>query len=125
MEFIKRIARNYWLVYYVVYVAGVAAGLGCYWQYLTDDDGIFWLAAIFGASAGSALLVAILLEVFGRMVLLIPAAWKKIKQQGIKEERQRILNEVAQLGERMPPEEVTLTASELLKIVQGDADNRS
>ena len=69
-------------MYYVVYVGGVALGLARYWPQLTAHDGILWLAAIFGASAGSALLVAIFLEVMGRMVLLIPAAWKKIKDKG-------------------------------------------
>ena len=94
MEFIKRVARNYWLVYYAVYVGGVAAGLGRYWQRLDADDGIFWLAAIFGASAGSALLVAILLEVTGRMVLLIPVAVKKLKEEG----RRSVIMALAQRG---------------------------
>ena len=124
MEFVKRVFRNYWLVYYVVYVGGVALGLGRYWPQLTAHDGILWLAAIFGASAGSALLVAIFLEVMGRMVLLIPAAWKKIKDQGIKEgraegraeERQRILDAVEQLGDQVP--------SEILDILRGESDRR-
>ncbi len=132
MEFVKRVFRNYWLVYYVVYVGGVALGLGRYWRQLTAHDGILWLAAIFGVSAGSALLVAIFLEVMGRMVLLIPAAWKKIKDQGIKEgraegraegrvegrdeERQRILDAVDQLGAQVPPE--------ILDILRGESDRR-
>ena len=125
MEFVKRVLRNYWLVYYVVYVGGVALGLGRYWPQLTAHDGILWLAAIFGVSAGSALLVAIFLEVMGRMVLLIPAAWKKIKDQGIKEgraegraeERQRILDAVEQLGDQVPPE--------ILNILRGESDRRA
>ncbi len=124
MEFVKRLFRNYWLVYYVVYVGGVALGLGRYWPQLTAHDGILWLAAIFGVSAGSALLVAIFLEVMGRMVLLIPAAWKKIKDQGIKEgraegraeERQRILDAVEQLGDQVPPE--------ILDILRDEPDRR-
>ena len=128
MEFVKRVFRNYWLVYYVVYVGGVALGLARYWPQLTAHDGILWLAAIFGASAGSALLVAIFLEVIGRMVLLIPAAWKKIKDQGIQEgraegraegrteERQRILDAVEQLGDQVPPE--------ILDILRNESDRR-
>ena len=128
MEFVKRVFRNYWLVYYVVYVGGVALGLARYWPQLTAHDGILWLAAIFGVSAGSALLVAIFLEVIGRMVLLIPAAWKKIKDQGIQEgraegraegrteERQRILDAVEQLGDQVPPE--------VLEILRGESDRR-
>ena len=125
MEFIKRVARNYWLVYYVVYVGGVAAGLGHYWQRLAADDGIFWMAAIFGVSAGSALLVAIFLEVLGRMVLLIPAAIKKLKDEGRREERRRIFDAIRQLGEREDGTiQITLTP-ELLKILMGDDDANS
>ncbi len=126
MEFIKRVARNYWAVYYLAYVGGVAAGLWRYWQRLTADDGILWLAAIFGASAGSALLVAILLEVTGRMVLLIPAAIKKLKAEGRKEERQRIVNALRQTGVRENgTTEVRLTTAEVIKIVNGESDERS
>ena len=65
----------------------------------------------------------------GRMVLLIPAAWKKIKEQGRvegrAEERQRILDAVtARLGEDAPSEEVTRTLSEILKVVRGDSNGR-
>jgi hypothetical protein len=122
MEPLKNIADRYWIIYYLVYVAGVGFGV---WRYRplqeTGKDELLVLVAIFALAAGVALLVAILLEVFGRMVLLIPAAWKKIKEQGIKqgvkEERQRILDEVSQLGDQVPPE--------ILKIVRAEADNRN
>jgi hypothetical protein len=122
MEPLKNIADRYWIIYYLVYVAGVDFGV---WRYRplqeTGKDELLVLVAIFALAAGVALLVAILLEVFGRMVLLIPAAWKKIKEQGIKqgvkEERQRILDEVSQLGDQVPPE--------ILKIVRAEADNRN
>lgn len=56
------------------------------------------------------------------MVLLIPDAIRKIKR----EERRRIIDALAQAGIRPgSSDEVKLTASEILKIVQGDADNRS
>ena len=127
MEFIKRVARNYWLVYYVVYVGDVAAGLIYYWHRLSADDGILWLAAIFGASAGSALLVAIFPEVMGRMVLLIPAAIKKIKEEGRREgrreERRRIAEALRQAGEREDGSvHITLTP-EVLKLLTGEIDD--
>ena len=50
-------------------------------------DYIHILAAIFGASAGIALLFAIAAEVIGRMVLLIPQAVKKIMEKGRAEGR--------------------------------------
>ena len=66
--------------------------------------------------------IAIFMEVTVRMVLLIPDAIRKIKR----EERRRIIDALAQAGIRPgSSDEVKLTASEILKIVQGDADNRS
>ncbi len=47
------------------------------------------MAAIFGAAAGIALLAAIVLEVTGRMVLLIPKAWNRAKREGRAEQRKR------------------------------------
>ena len=125
MEFAKRIAGRYWGAYYCIYVAGIACGTWLYQDRLAGDDGFLWLAAIFAVAAGCVSLVVIFVEAIGRMVLLIPAAWKKIKEQGIKEgreegraeERQRILNEVAQLGDQVPPE--------ILKIVKAESENRS
>ena len=127
MEFVKRVFRNYWLVYYVVYVGGVALGLGRYWPQLTAHGGILWLAAISVVSAGSALLVAIFLEVMGRMVLLIPAAIKKIKDEGRREgrqeERRRIAEVLRQAGEREDGSvHITLTP-EVLKLLTGEIDD--
>ena len=96
MDFIKQAARNYWIAYYLVYVACIGIGVWRYRQHLFGDEDVLWLAAIFGASAGFALLAAILLEVTGRMVLLIPAAIKKIKEEG----RQEGIQEGRQEGRR-------------------------
>ena len=131
MEPLKSIGERYWIAYYLVYV--ITAGVG-FWRYQpwqeSGKDELYALVAIFALAAGVALLAAILMEVIGRMVLLIPAAWKKIKEQGIKEgrvegrkegrqegrqqERQRILDEVAQLGDQVP--------TEVLEILKGDSN---
>ena len=122
MEFIKRAARNYWIVYYLVYLAGVTIGFGRYRQQLSGEESVLWLAAIFGASAGFALLVAILLEVIGRMVLLIPAAWNRAKAEGRREERQRIVETLSRLGAREDGSiQITLTP-EVIKLLMGDTD---
>ena len=131
MELIKRVARNYWVAYYLVYLAGVAIGFGRYRQQLSGEESVLWLAAIFGASAGFALLVAILLEVTGRMVLLIPAAWNRAKAEGRaegraearREERQRIAEVLRQLGTREDGSiQITLTP-EVLKLLTGEIDD--
>ena len=126
MDPLRSIAERYWVVYYLVYVGGVAFGASRYHPLREQGkDELFALVAIFALAAGLALLAAILLEVIGKMVLLIPAAWKKIRKQAVDEERQRVIEALTKAGVRPGgSDEVRLTASEILKIVQGDADNR-
>ncbi len=130
MEAVKRVARNYWISYYLVYIGGVAFGLWRYWEQL-DEAGVYLLAAICSASAGGALLVAIVLEVVGRMVLLIPAAIKKFKEEGREEgrkaERQRIRQRLIELrrletseGDREP---IMLTLEDFITLLE-DTDSR-
>ena len=141
MSEIKTAAEKYWVIYYLIYLGLSGAGLWYYWprllyywrQPLMQNDSVYLLAAIFGAAMGIALAVAILLEVSGRMVLLIPAAVRKIKAEGRKEgievgevrgrtsERQRISDALAQLGvQEGSGGEVTLSKAELLKILHAD-----
>ena len=88
MELIDRaIEGKYWVVYYLVYAVGVATGLALYWPEITGyytpkDERLFLLAGIVGLAAGTALMSVIIVEVTGRMVLLIPAAWRKAKAEG-------------------------------------------
>ena len=123
MEPLRSIAERYWVVYYLVYVAGVAFGA---WRYhpLQEQgkDELYALVAVFALAAGLALLVAIILEVIGRMVLLIPAEIKRLKEQGRREERRRIVEALRQLGEREDGSiHITLTP-EVMKLLMGDGD---
>ena len=80
---------KYWVIYYIVFLVALAFLLGRHWGAVKWDDGsyVFLLAAIFGLSAGVALTFTICTELGGRMVLLIPEAVKKLKDEGRKEER--------------------------------------
>ena len=142
MSEVKSAAERYWVIYYLVYLAVAGAGLWKYWprllwywrQPLLQDDSIYLLAAIFGVAAGTALATAIILEVSGRMVLLIPATVRKIKAQGREEgieegrekgrdeERQRINAAFAEHdiheGDEGP---IVLDRAEFRKIMNGDA----
>jgi hypothetical protein len=134
---LKSIAERYWVVYYLVYVAGVGIGLSRYHPLQEQGkDELFALVGIFALAAGLALLVAIILEVLGRMVLLIPSEIKRLREQGRKEgrqeglqegrqegrreERQRIVDALRQLGERedgsihitLTPETIALLLSD-------------
>ena len=91
MHIIRNVAGHYWVGYYLVYVAVAAAGAVTYRRSLlqgTDTEPIYTLAAILGSAAGLAALTAILLEVLGRMVLLIPNAVTKILEKGRREGRE-------------------------------------
>ena len=80
---LKELIAKYWIVYYIVYVVAVVAAVALQWgKLLTDNDPTFRLAAIFGLSAGLASFLAIVSEVFGRMVLLIPEAVRKLREEG-------------------------------------------
>ena len=133
MEPLKSIGERYWIAYYLVYAITVGVGLWRYqpWQQSGNDE-LYAQVAIFALAAGVALLAAILMEVTGRMVLLIPAAWNKAKEigrkegrvegrkEGREEERQRILDQVAQLGDEVPPEVLNILRGE--SNVNGRAD---
>ena len=75
--------------------------------------------------SGIALLAAIFLEVLGRMVLLIPAAIKKIREQGIKEERKRAVEALAKAGVRSAASGEALTPAEIRNILQDGSDART
>ena len=81
--------ERYWGVYYLIYVVSVAIFLGLQWASLNRDNYIYLLAAIFGAAVGIALLSGIFVEGVGRMVLLIPAVVKRLRDQGREEGLER------------------------------------
>ena len=108
MKVIDRIIESkYWVVYYFVYAICVAVGTWLYWleMFGSSSDKIsrlFIMAAVVGLAAGLALLVVVILEVTGRMVLLIPAAWRKAKKEGRDAERERVQAIMAQYGQEDP-----------------------
>ena len=94
MALFRRAVGEYWIAYYLFYVAIAVLGwwlnrTRLQWSQLLREDQVHSLAAIFGAAAGIALLAAIVLEVTGRMVLLIPKAWNRAKREGRAEQRKR------------------------------------
>ncbi len=105
MKLLRMAVGEYWIVYYLVYVAGVGLGVWLYqrrlhWEQVRDGDGIYLLAAIFGVSVGIALLAAISVEVTGRMVLLIPRAWNKLKEDSRREGREESSERLKEAYER-------------------------
>ena len=92
---LKQAFGKYWLAYYLVYVVSVAVFLWLYRVPLLskatpDDTRLYLLAAVFGVSAGIALLVTILMEVLITLVLLVPRVWQHAVNQGKKAEKKRV-----------------------------------
>ena len=78
----------YWIIYYLAFLTALASLLSLYWDGLTTGAGnepVYLLAAIFGAAGGAAITFTITTELGARAMLLIPAAVKKIKNQGREE----------------------------------------
>ena len=93
--------RIYWIIYYLAYLIAVALLFWLYWGNLMSSDGntrIFLLAAIFGTAVGVALALAILAEIGGRIVLLIPAAVRKLKREGRLERDKRYEEALKRFG---------------------------
>jgi hypothetical protein len=129
MDLARKAVGNYWVIYYLVYVGCVGFYLWRYRNALRGDDHVYLLAAIFGVSVGIALLAAIFLEVIGRMVLLIPAAVKKLKEEGRQEGRKEQRNRINEAYERFGIEVngvLTLPRTpEVERFLSGESDNRS
>ena len=97
MERVGQVLKNYWVLYYLVFIGFSGFYLWLRWKELpvgnvVDRTGALIgqygeLADVFGAAVGVALFTAILTEVTGRMVLLIPATIKKLKEEGLKKGR--------------------------------------
>lgn len=70
------------------------------------DNLIYVLSAIFGTSVGVSISIIMIIEGVGRMILLIPATIKKLKDQGREDEYIRILTWLEQQGydpSNLPP----------------------
>jgi hypothetical protein len=82
VERVGQVLKNYWVLYYLVFIGFSGLYLWLRWKELPggnimDRAGALIgqygeLADVFGAAVGIALFTAILSEVTGRMVLLVP-----------------------------------------------------
>lgn len=82
----NRFIEVYWVIYFVGYLIAIGLLFWLHWADLTRGDKVIYpLSAIFSTAAGAASAFAIIVEVGGRIVLLIPATVKKLKNEGRKE----------------------------------------
>ena len=95
----------------MVYVLSSIAGSVRYRHSLAEPSGnedLYTLAAIFGVAAGIALMSAIITEVVGYVVLLIPRRIREIKEAVRSEGRSEDRGRVANLRARYERGEITL-----------------
>ena len=84
-----RILESYGIIYPPAFLIALALTLWLHWPALLHKEGpVFLLAAILGVAAGGALTFAILVEIGGRTVLLIPKAVKEIMEKGREQGRE-------------------------------------
>ena len=117
MNVIQRLAPNYWLGYYAVYLSVLIFLLVRHRDEVMDWSGtgyIFTLAAIFTVSVGTALTSAIIAEGVGYVVLLIPKRVKKLKDEGRAEGRMEERERVGKAMARFKSGEITFDELERL-----------
>ena len=117
MNVIQRLAPNYWLGYYAVYLSVLIFLLVRHRDAVMDWSGtgyIFTLAAIFTVSVGTALTSAIIAEGVGYVVLLIPKRVKQLKDEGRREERAEARERVGKAFARFKSGEITFDELERL-----------
>ena len=94
-----RLLDSYGVIYPLAYLIAVAIMLWLHWGDLFHNDNpVYLLAAVFGAAAGAALTLAILVEVGGRIVLLIPATVRKLRREGRQERDARYQEALDRFG---------------------------
>ena len=121
---IKQAFGKYWIIYYLVYVVSVAVFLWFYRDPVlssatTDVTRLYLLAAIFGVSAGIALLVTIFMEVIIVVVLLAPRVWRHAVNQGRQEERKRVKAIIAEHVKRDPKTGQLIISEEGQRLLNG------
>ena len=138
--FNRVITGGYWVAYYLVYALGVVYLTRHFWHELPflrtglgqlDLPQLFILAAIFAVAGGTALFVAIIVEVTGRMVLLIPRAWNRAKDvgraegltQGRAEERDRVQAILSEYGRRDPETGCLVLDQDAVELLRNGKDN--
>ena len=83
--------RFYWVIYYLAFVVGVLVWgwpiwTSWRWSYLhTENPAFSKIVDVYGMAAGTAVLVAIFLEVGGRIMLLIKPAVEALLEKGRQE----------------------------------------
>jgi hypothetical protein len=80
------------------------------------------LADVYGVAAGTAVFITIFVEALGRMVLLIPAAVKKLKSEGRREQRRRERQALAKFGREVNGVLMLPMTPEVEQFLSGESD---
>ncbi len=97
-------------------------GRAHWWDLTQGAVRISELADVYTVAAGTAVLVTIFVEVLGRMVLLIPAAVRKIMNEGRREQRNREKAALAKFGYEIDGVRVLPMTLEVQQFLSGESD---
>ena len=97
-------------------------GRALWWDLTQGAVRISALADVYTVAAGTSVLVTIFVEVLGRMVLLIPAAVKKIMNEGRREQRNREKAALAKFGYEIDGVRVLPMTLEVQRFLSGESD---
>ena len=92
------------------------------WDLLQGNARISVLADVYGVAAGTAVFITISVEALGRMVLLIPAAVKKLKSEGRREQRRRERQALAKFGREVNGVLMLPMTPEVEQFLSGESD---
>ena len=116
----KQFLDIYWIIYFACYLIAVAVMLWLRWDDLLHGDGrIHLLATVYGAAAGSASAFAILVEIGGRTVLLIPKAVKELIDKGRQQRDQRYREAYEKFGFEVDGVRVLPDTPEVREFLEG------
>ena len=115
-----RILESYGIIYPLAFLIALALTLWLHWPALLHKEGpVFLLAAILGVAAGGALTFAILVEIGGRTVLLIPKAVKELIDKGRQQRDQRYREAYEKFGFEVDGVRVLPDTPEVREFLEG------
>lgn len=120
--------RSYWIGYYLLYPVLVAIfSIYNHRELLAGSDRLQTLAVVMGVSAGLASLLAVIIELGGRALLLIPKAVNALldkgREEAKQEQRQRMERILEVCGSQKDGATVLTITPEVLAYLAGQTDD--
>ena len=114
---------KYWIAYYISFLVGVVVLTGTHWYSPRwNEDWLALSSDIFGVAFGISLTLALLVEVVGNMVLLIPQRIKELKDRGRREQQKRVEEAYRRFGVEVNGVRMLPQTPEVRRFLRGEED---